>query len=389
VKKVFLSYSREDKALVASLKGALTGLDCTVWLDEELSGGQLWWDRILAEIRGCDLFVLGVTEHYVKSTACRRERAYANDVGRPLLPVRLSDVSTNLLPQDLVEIQLVDYRKADTEAALSLARALNRMQAAPALPSPLPSPPPVPTSELERLNGLVQRDSLNYDEQIRLVVDLKASLIGPDPASARSLLEQVRSRRDVFQIVAREVDQALATADGLSEPPKASPPTSDDEPAPGPASPKWPLDRILQTVIGGGIAIAITILALNGILFSPRIDVQATDVDWEPRTPQVGQRVTITGRYTMAYAVRKGLRLSRETVRGQKLNDIFTATWSVDGHESNLEDPLAVTSGDVVEAKFETTFERSGPHEIEFSVRSQKSDAEAGKKKIVRTVYVQ
>ena len=29
-----------------------------VWVDEELTGGQSWWDTILGTIRGADLFVL-------------------------------------------------------------------------------------------------------------------------------------------------------------------------------------------------------------------------------------------------------------------------------------------------------------------------------------------
>jgi len=307
--------------------------------------------------------------------------------------VLLSDVSTNLLPQDVAEIQLVDFQKDDRAAALDLARALTdfSQRGARALPDPLPTSPPVPTSYLENLARLARQDSLSYEQQSRLLVELKASLQNPKLAGdARTVLEQVRSRPDVLARIDKEAADALATYDRVSTPPGASSRTSADDDARGPASTKGrSLQTILQRVVGVGIGAAIGMFVLYGVLFSPRIDVQATDVDWEPRNPQVGQRVTVTGRYVISYRVRTGLSWSRQLVRGEKLNDIFTATWSVDSSETNREEPRTATTGEVLDTAFETTFERPGPHEIAFAVRSTKSDAESSKKKIVRTVYVQ
>ena len=90
----------------------------------ELSGGQAWWDQILASIRDCDVFVFVLTPEALISTACKREFGYAADLGKPILPVLVSaGVSTNLLPPALSQIQFVDYRNQNRDATIRLARA--------------------------------------------------------------------------------------------------------------------------------------------------------------------------------------------------------------------------------------------------------------------------
>ncbi len=50
-----------------------------VWLDEELSGGQVWWDEILAKIRECEALLFLVSPSSVESEACLLELHYAGD----------------------------------------------------------------------------------------------------------------------------------------------------------------------------------------------------------------------------------------------------------------------------------------------------------------------
>ena len=152
---VFISYERESKRLVGPLADDIKVLGHTVWFDQELSGGQAWWDQILAQVRSCDVFVFSMTPAALDSTACQREFGYAADLGKPILPILLLDgVSTNLLPPALSAIQFVDYRKRDDHgSALQLAKALSTTPAAKPLPSPLPTPPAVPLSYLSSLRN--------------------------------------------------------------------------------------------------------------------------------------------------------------------------------------------------------------------------------------------
>jgi hypothetical protein len=55
--KTFVSYSRKSEAAAKALVADLENLGHTPWFDQDLSGGQAWWDQILATIRGCDIFV--------------------------------------------------------------------------------------------------------------------------------------------------------------------------------------------------------------------------------------------------------------------------------------------------------------------------------------------
>ena len=55
---IFLSYNRESQALIGGLVRDLEELDYSVWFDQNLNGGQAWWDKILLEILECDFFYL-------------------------------------------------------------------------------------------------------------------------------------------------------------------------------------------------------------------------------------------------------------------------------------------------------------------------------------------
>ena len=165
--KIFISYNRQNEAIARTLADDIEALGHTVWFDQELSGAQVWWNQILAAIRDCDVFVFVLHPETLNSTACKREYGYAADLGKPILPILTSqEVSTNLLPPALSQIQFVDYRKQDRSAALRLARALATVPPAEPLPNPLPSPPEAPISYLGSLTVQVDTTSiLSYEQQ--------------------------------------------------------------------------------------------------------------------------------------------------------------------------------------------------------------------------------
>ncbi len=219
--KVFISYSRHSGAIARSLAGDMEALGHTVWFDQELSGGQIWWDRILATIRDCDAVALVLDQDTLNSTACQLEYGYAADLGKPILPLLAADnVSTNLLPRTLSLIQYVDYRTPDRDAALRLARAFTGLPAARPLPDPLPVPPEAPLSYLGTLGERISKVApLSYEEQSALVVDLKRALHARDTGDdARTLLRQLRSRRDLFAAIAEEIDSIGSQPDPVVTP---------------------------------------------------------------------------------------------------------------------------------------------------------------------------
>ncbi len=210
---IFISYNRKSEALVKSLAGDIEKIGHTVWFDKELSGGQAWWDQILARILDCDVFVFGLARESLNSTACNREWGYASDLGKPILPILIAgDVSTNLLAPELSKIQFVDYRESDRDSAFRLARAFTSVPHPEPRPDPLPLPPEAPISYLGSLTEQIDsKSSLSFEKQSALLMELKTSFRNPESTDdARELLQKLRKRRDLFATIAEEIDETLA-----------------------------------------------------------------------------------------------------------------------------------------------------------------------------------
>ena len=212
--RIFISYNRESKAIAITLAADLDALGHTAWFDQEIIGGRVWWDQILAQVRECDVFVVVLNPETLDSVACKSEYGYAADLGKSILPVLVSEqVSTDLLPPALSQIQFVDYLKQDRDAAFRLARALNSIPAPGPLPSPLPVPPQAPISYLGSLTERVESTStMSYEEQSVLVADLRRGLRDPGTLDhTQKLLAMLRKRRDLFATFAEEVDELMVS----------------------------------------------------------------------------------------------------------------------------------------------------------------------------------
>ena len=61
MRKVFVSYSRNNLEVVTQLVEDLQAVGMTTWHDQTLTGGQRWWDNILANIRDCEIFIFALS----------------------------------------------------------------------------------------------------------------------------------------------------------------------------------------------------------------------------------------------------------------------------------------------------------------------------------------
>src|SRR5262245_38993409 len=211
--RAFISYSRQSESIARTLTAHIKELGHSVWFDQELSGGQAWWDQILAEIRDCEVFVFILDPDALKSIACQSELRYADTLHKPVLPILVSDgVSLNLLPEELSNVQFVDYRKQDGAAALRLALAFSKIPPPQLLPQPLPQPPETPVSPLAAIRHQVSAPSILTDFQQNQMVavlrtHLRDAVTGGD---ARILLETLRKRADLLATFAEEIDLLLS-----------------------------------------------------------------------------------------------------------------------------------------------------------------------------------
>jgi hypothetical protein len=213
MKKVFVSYSRTNLDVVTQLIQDLQAVGVQAWHDQTLTGGQRWWDNILANIRECDIFVFALSPESWASEACRSELAYVQQLSKSVLPVLVADgINLNLLPPPLNEIQVTDYRRCDKEAAFALVKSINTAPSSPALPDSLPTPPPVPVSYLSNLKERIDSTApLSSQEQIGLIFELEGGMRdGRSPAELRDLLLSLRRRDDLLAKVATRIDEALA-----------------------------------------------------------------------------------------------------------------------------------------------------------------------------------
>src|SRR5262245_41471507 len=106
--RIFISYSREDRPVVHQIAPLLREVYgyTAIWFDEDLVGGQNWWDEILRQIAACDIFLYLLSEDSANSPYCQAESSEARRLQKAILPVRIKENSP--IPDDLSRIQYVD-----------------------------------------------------------------------------------------------------------------------------------------------------------------------------------------------------------------------------------------------------------------------------------------
>jgi TIR domain len=230
-RRIFVSYSRRDRALVEQLVGHLKAGGHDIWLDRDIAGGTKWWDTILSEIEDREIFVVAVSEESIKSEACSLELRYAIATGRLVFPIAITThVDTKLLPDEIASLQILPYADPTIETSIALTRHFDLMPLAPELPTPRPPRPSAPISYIVGLRDRIKStERLTADEQVGIVRTLKESLLTPeDRHSAIDLLHLMRSRSDLYATADRDVADTLRRtqeedAAGLLPPPLGAP----------------------------------------------------------------------------------------------------------------------------------------------------------------------
>ncbi len=210
--RVFISYTREDQDVVNALLQDIEALGHRPWFDQQLTGGRIWWNQVLTEIRECDVLVFALSPVSLDSHACKLEYTYAFSLHKSILPILVADgVSMGLVPTALSQIQFIDYRNQDKQTVFDLINAIAGLAPSQPLPDPLPQPPEVPLSYLAKLRDQVETTAtLGFEKQAALLVQLKDRLNKIDEFNdVRNLLERFRLRDDLLAKVAEELDVLL------------------------------------------------------------------------------------------------------------------------------------------------------------------------------------
>ena len=210
MRKVFVSYARQNKPVVEELVAHLQVLGCDTWHDSSLHGGQDWWEEILERIADCDTFIAIISRDALSSTACRREFDWAESLNKPVLPVAV-EPPPKALPRRFSIRQIVDYSRPEARdrAALTLAGGLATLPSAPPLPEPLPDAPAAPLSYLTDLIDLVtEGKALDHGQQRHILNQLETAVRSVDPEElrgARDILAMLAGRDDLYADVDRNL----------------------------------------------------------------------------------------------------------------------------------------------------------------------------------------
>ncbi|NDJ84831.1 MAG: toll/interleukin-1 receptor domain-containing protein [Chloroflexi bacterium] len=213
--RIFISYSSRNRSEIEQLASYVKSLGHQVWYDHYLLGGQRWWDEILEHIKQCDILLFALSPDSLASKACTSERKYARELGKSMLPVEVAgNINKGHLPQEIAEIQIVDFRNpANLGQRHALRRALLKLNPAGPLPAPLPTPPSAPISPLNDFQQTISDAAkLSFDTQKSLVQQLQWYLQRDDLAEvdrARNLLVTLQKRHDVNQAVVKMIDELL------------------------------------------------------------------------------------------------------------------------------------------------------------------------------------
>lgn len=211
--KIFITYSRSSKISVESLVKDLKQLGHEVWFDNELRGGQSWWDSILKNIRECEIYVFALTKEALDSTACKRELDYAQTLQKSAIPILLeTNISMALAPRYLSNVQYVDYSNADDKnAVFALLKAISNLPPSASMPDPLPEPPAIPISYLDNIKDKIDSANLDKRDQISLVSELKNKLEDSEnkKEDIYGLLKRLKKRDDLLASVYLEINSIL------------------------------------------------------------------------------------------------------------------------------------------------------------------------------------
>jgi hypothetical protein len=173
---IFLSYSRKDEEIVKVLAQGFDAAHKEVSFDHDLSGGDIWWDKILDNIRSASVFVFALSDESLHSKPCRAELDYARALDRLVLAVQVGPV-TNFRSSPVADLQTIRFHPDNAISAFEIMAAIDEAsdQVRP-LPDPLPTPPPIPYAYLLALGRQIDSTELDQAQQTTVVDQLHRAI---------------------------------------------------------------------------------------------------------------------------------------------------------------------------------------------------------------------
>lgn len=111
---IFVSYKRDDFARIRPVLERIRDSGYRLWYDKGIPGGAEWDALIEQKLKGCAMLLFFVSRGSVESKYCRREVKYVDQLGKPILSVRLEPAElAHGLEMLLTQYQMVDASNRD------------------------------------------------------------------------------------------------------------------------------------------------------------------------------------------------------------------------------------------------------------------------------------
>ena len=81
--------------------------------DQDLTGGQRWWDVLLTQIEESDGFLPVLSDAYIDSEACGQEARWASNVVMPILPLDLGSVGPEMVDPHIAQTNWIRFGLED------------------------------------------------------------------------------------------------------------------------------------------------------------------------------------------------------------------------------------------------------------------------------------
>lgn len=112
--KLFISYSRDDKAWVYELwRNLRDRAHHDAWIDQRIIPAQDWWDSILTNIESAECVLYIMTPKSVDSIYCQAEMTYALALNKPILPLMLKSCD---VPPEISRRRIQYFGLSDTDS---------------------------------------------------------------------------------------------------------------------------------------------------------------------------------------------------------------------------------------------------------------------------------
>src|SRR5262245_29221849 len=109
---IFLSYYSGEADFALRLAADLKNAGVRLWVDrlDGIAVGDDWRRAIEQAVDGCAAIIAVLSPDYVASAYCRNELARADELKRPIFPVRLRPIPVQDWPIELQRTQYADFQ---------------------------------------------------------------------------------------------------------------------------------------------------------------------------------------------------------------------------------------------------------------------------------------